>query len=154
MKDLRLVFWAVVGLYIATVLQMSVAPRVSIFGIGPHFPLLFTAVFSLKSSRLGTTAIGFFAGLCEGALAGVNMAHYVISRTVAAFFGGSAQGLGFQPATSTAAFVAVAVTFVAQLMLTFLAPAGGFGRMLGDTIGSAIVNGALAVPLFALLKKL
>lgn len=147
-------FWGAVGLYLSVVLQLAVAPRISFFGIGPDFPLLFTAVFSLRTSRLGTVTLGFFAGLCEGALAGVNLAHYVISRTVAAFLGGSAQGMGMQPASSTAAFVAAAVAFFAQLLLTFLAPSGGFGRMLGDTIGSAIVNGLLAVPLYALLKKL
>jgi hypothetical protein len=46
------------------------------------------------------------------------------------------------------------LTIVAQLILMFFAPPPGIASFLGATIGSAMVNGVLAVPVHALLRRI
>ncbi len=154
MKGFKVGLTALIGLYLASALQQSFAPRFAIFGIMPDVPLAFVAVFSLLASRLASTVVGFFAGAMQGALAGVNLTHYVISRTLAGFFGGSSAAMGLQPNVAVAALMTAVLTVASQILLFFLAPPGGIGRFLGDTIGAAMYNGVLAIPVYALLSKI
>jgi len=154
MRAWRYWFVAIVGPYIAAAFQQGLAPRFTFVGIVPDFLLVFVAVFALFSSRPAATANGFFAGLLEGALAGVNLTHYVLSRTLAGFFGGAASAFNFQPNMGVAALMAAALTAISQVLLFFLAPPSGIGRFLGDTIGAAMYNGVLAIPVYALLRRI
>ena len=54
-------------LYIAAVLQASLAYRFSILGARPDFLLVSLAVLGMFSNRSGGMLIGFFAGLMMGA---------------------------------------------------------------------------------------
>lgn len=145
---------SIIAIYIAVALQASVAPRIAILGVVPDFGLMIVAVLSLFTSRPVATVSGFFTGAFEGALSGVNLTHYVISRTLVGFFGGSASSFGFQPNAAVAALVTAILTVASQLLLFFLAPPSGIGRFLGDTIGTAMYNGVLAIPVYALLRRI
>lgn len=146
--------WVVVAVcfYFAAALQ-PLAPRFALCGLSPDFLLVTLAVFLHFSSRRGGMVLGFAAGVLAGALPGANMAHYVISRTVAGFFGSWARALGVEEGRATAAASAFAITLIAQIVLMFLAPPARIGPFLGATIGSAVVNGVLAIPLYALVSR-
>lgn len=146
--------WVAAGLclYVAAALQ-PLTLRYALCGLHPDFLLVVLAVLLHFSTRRGGVVLGFVAGVVAGALPGANMAHYVISRTLAGFFGAWARALGFEEGPATAAASAFAITLIAQIALMFLAPPSRLGPFLGATIGSAVVNGVLAIPLYALVSR-
>jgi len=149
----RGVLVAAVCLYLAGALQ-PLAPRFGFWGMRPDFLLAALGPLSLLATRRGGLLLGFAAGVLGGALPGANMAHYVISRTVGGAFGAWVRSLGFEDGPAVSAATAFALTIVAQLVLMFLAPPARIGAFLGATIGSAVLNGLLAIPLFALLTRI
>ena len=89
----------------------------------------------------------------QGALAGANLTHYVISRCIAGFVASWSRRLRFEMTPITVAISVAAVTVVAQIALMFIAAPTGIFGFLGDTIGSAMYNGVIAIPVYALLKR-
>jgi rod shape-determining protein MreD len=153
-KGVQAPLTGIIGTYLAIVLQQALAPRLSLFGIAPDFGLVFVVVFGLLASRISGTVVGFAVGAMEGAIAGVNLTHYVISRVLAGFCAGSTASFGLQPNAAVAAAATAVITGAAQILLFFLAPPSGIGRFLGDTIGAAMYNGVLAIPVYALLRRI
>lgn len=147
--------WAIalVTLWIAAGLQAGLAPYLTLLGAAPDFPLIVLSVLCLFASRTAATVLGFFTGLLYGALAGANLAHYVISRTITGFGAGWANAIGFEPNLWVSAAAAAIGTLVSQFLLLLLAPPASIPAYLGDTIGSAMVNGVLAMPVYALLNR-
>lgn len=154
MRGVRIPLTAILGTYLAVCIQQSLASRISLFGVVPDFGLVFVTVFALLTERVSATFVGFSVGAMEGALAGVNLTHYVISRSLAGFFGGSSSAFGLQPNPGVAAIATAVLTGASQILLFFLAPPSGIGRFLGDTIGAAMYNGVLAIPVYALLRRI
>lgn len=152
MSTKRLAVTSVLGLWIAVVLQQSMASRVAIFGVRPDFLILFLAPISLMTSRMGGATLGFFAGLLEGAASGVSMAHYIASRAIAGFLGSWSRAIGMHINWGVASITTVILTVVSRLIFMFLAAPTGVLRFLGDTIGSALYNGVLAIPVYMLLQ--
>ena len=152
MNGLKGVLVAAICLYGAGSLQ-PLAPRLALCGVRPDFMLIVLGPLCLLASRLVGTLLGFAAGVIAGSLSGANMAHYVISRTVGGFFVSSARSLGLADSTATVAFTTVALTLIAQLVLMFLAPPARIMGFLADTMGSAVLNGVLAIPIHFLLSK-
>lgn len=144
---------ALSGLWLAAGLQAGLAPYLTVLGAAPDFPLIVLTVVCLFASRTAATCLGFLAGLLYGAVAGANLAHYVISRTVTGFGAGWANAIGFEPNVWVAGLAAAVGTLVSQLLLLLLAPPASIPAYLGDTIGSAMVNGVLAMPVYALLNR-
>ena len=120
-------------LYLAAVLQQAAAPRWSIFGATPD---------------------GFFFGLVQGCLPTANVTHYVVSRTLAGYGIAKANSLRLNPSLGLAFGTAAVATIVAQVIWMFIAAPPDIGGFLGDTIVSAMYNGVLAMPLYALLKRI
>lgn len=154
MKGFKGFIVAAVGLYVAGALQQALSPRMSIFGVEPEFMLIFLSCACLFMRRSGGTVLGFFTGVVQGALVGVNLMHFVISRTVTGFLAGWSSDWGYQPNSFVAAFVTAVLTIFSQLLLMFLAPPAGIARYLADTMGTAVYNGVLAVPVYALLRRI
>jgi rod shape-determining protein MreD len=152
MNRTPLILTSIVGLWIAVILQQSIAVRLSIFGARPDFLLLFIVPLSLLTSRPGGTLLGFFAGLLQGATTGVFMAQYVASRTIAGFMASWSRGFGMHVNWGVACVTTIILTIVARLIYMFLAAPPGVMRFLGDTIGSAMYNGVLAIPVYMLLQ--
>ena len=149
-------FWlvAVPTLWIAGALQMALAPRMALPGAPPDFPLVALTALALLSERRAGTAAGFAAGLLQGVLAGANLAAYAISRTLLGFGLGWVRFAGLVPNAVVAGLAAAVGTLLAQSMLMFAAHRGPVIPFLAGTLGAAMIDGALAMPLYALLRRL
>lgn len=141
-------------LWLSAGLNMGLAGKIEILGSGPDFLLLSLAVLTCFTSRLGGAVLGFACGVFYGSLAGANLAQYAISRTLVGFASGWFNDLGFERNWYMVALRAASVVLTAQALLMLSAPPADLPGFLGDTIGSAMYNGVLAVPYFALLRSL
>lgn len=142
-----LVMWA------AAVLERGVAPHLAILGVTPDFLLLVTTVSGLMMSRPAGAVTGFAAGLIQGALIGANLSHYVVSRALAGFFAAWIRQLRFDNNAIVIALTTAALTVFAEIAFMLTAGPKGIAGFLGDTMGTAIYNGVLAIPVYALLKR-
>ena len=153
MNGLKGALVAAICLFGAGALQ-PLAPRLALCGVRPDYMLIVLGPLCLLASRRGGTLLGFFAGVIAGSLSGANMAHYVISRTVGGFFVSSSRSMGLSEGPATVALTTFALTIVAQLVLMFLAPPARIMGFLGATMGTAVLNGVLAVFVHFLLSKI
>ncbi|MEZ5163854.1 MAG: hypothetical protein R2688_08925 [Fimbriimonadaceae bacterium] len=86
-----------------------------------------------------------------GGISGATLTHYILSRTVVGYALGMTSQM--EPGIRAAAGLVAAGTLVGQLILMFLAPPSGIGVFLKVTILEALLNGAIAIPIFALLRR-
>ncbi|HRF58299.1 MAG TPA: hypothetical protein PLH94_00130 [Fimbriimonadaceae bacterium] len=150
---LRVVVCAL-GFWIMATLEQALAPKLSVFGCPPDFLMVMGASIALLSTPLGGAWAGFFSGLLQGALAGANLTAYVISRILPAFGIAWMSDLDIRIAPTVAGLIVAATTLVSQLLLMFLAPPPQILPFLGATIGTAMYNGVLAIPVYSLLRRL
>ena len=144
---------AILLLWVAGGLQQAVAFQVSVGGAGPDFLLVAIVSLSLFSLRRNGAGVGFIGGVLHGAIAGGHMAAYAITRTLVGFCVGWFTGMEFEGNTAVACIVTATATLVSQLTFLLMNPHGAILSALLATIGSAVYNGVLAIPLYALLKK-
>ncbi len=154
MKGAKGAFVAIVCLWVAAGCQQGLAQPLSIFGATPDFLLIAMATMGLFCSRQTSTVIGFFAGLLQGAIAGASLGSYVVTRTVSGFLVGWFNAMEMDANIVLAFIVVATTTLVAQFMLLFLTAPPGIGRFVLATIESAVYNGVLAMPFYALLQKI
>lgn len=142
-----------VALWIGAILQLACARHLGFFGAEPDFLIVVIACAGFCLDRTPATLTGFAGGLIQGALAGANLTHYVVSRCIAGFFASWSRKLRFEMTWITVAIFVASVTVVGQIALMFIAAPAGIAGFLGDTIGSAIYNGVIAMPVYGLLKR-
>ena len=149
-------FWlvALATLWLAGAFQESVASRMTLSGGSPDFPLIALAALALLGERKAGTVCGFAAGLIRGVLAGTNLAAYAVTRTLLGFILGWVRFAGLIPNASVAGLSALVGTILAQGLLMFAVHRGPVLPFLGGTLYSAMINAALAMPLYALLRHL
>ncbi|MFZ4506822.1 MAG: hypothetical protein ACOYON_03895 [Fimbriimonas sp.] len=145
---------AVGGLWISAGLEDALAPPLAIYGVSPDFLLIFLACLSPIGSRMQGASVGFAAGALQGALAGANLMHYAISRSVTGLLAAWSSEMRLQANPLLGLFTTMLVTVIARLLFLFLAPSPNLLGYLGATIGSATYNGVLAVPLYWLLNRI
>jgi len=144
---------AIVLLWIAGGSQESLAYQLSIASATPDYLLVVVTVLSLFGNRRSGAIVGFIGGLLSGAIAGGHMAAYTVTRTLIGFLIGWLNGLEFEGNFAVAFVVTSSATLCVQLTFFFMNPRGAILPALLATIGSAMYNGVLAMPLYALLKK-
>lgn len=142
------------ALWAGAVLQLAWARHLGIYGAQPDFLLVVVSCSGFCLDRTPGTLVGFGAGVFHGALAGANLTHYVISRCVAGFVASWSRNLRFEMTPLTVAIFVACVTVVAQITLMFIAAPSGIAGFLGDTIGSAVYNGVIAIPVYALFRRI
>lgn len=153
MKGMRGIAVCALTLFVAAVLQQSLAYRVSFLGARPEFMLVALAVLGMFNGRPGGMVIGFFDGLIVGAASGANLQHYIVSRVIVGLALGWTSSAELPRSVPSAGGVACAATVGAQIVLMFFAPPHSIGAFVADTIRTAVYNGVLAIPVYALLKK-
>ncbi len=145
---------AVVCLWLAAGCQQGLPDRIAVMGARPDFLLLALGVLGLRMRRTDALLLGFLCGLIQGGLSGSQMTIYVFSRTVAGLVVGWLGSLEVESHAVVTCAAVVVVTIVAQLSVMFMAPPASITAYLLATIGSAMYNGVLAVPFYALQNKL
>jgi rod shape-determining protein MreD len=144
---------AVFCLWVAAGCQQTVAPKVAIAGTTPDLMLVVVGCLALFGNRMSGAFLGFGAGVLQGALAGANLGAYAVSRTISGFLAGWFTALEFESNAAVAFFSVAIATLLGQLLLMFGAPPSQIPGFLLATIGAAMYNGVLAMPLFVLLKR-
>jgi rod shape-determining protein MreD len=134
-------------------MQQTLPERLAILGAKPDFLLLFTSLVALTTTRPKAALTGAAAGVVHGALAGVSLAAYVSSRAVAGFCAAWSKTLRYEVSLGTVAAITFAATMFADIVWLLIAPQAGIGAFLGATIGTAVYNGFLAIPVYALLRR-
>jgi rod shape-determining protein MreD len=120
----------------------------------PDFLLIVLACAGLYCERRNATLLGFGSGLLQGVIAGANMTLYIASRAVAGFLLGCFNTLDVEVNGVLSVINAVILTLIAQLLLLFLgAHHGPLMPYLGGTLVSAVYNGVIALPVYALLNR-
>lgn len=147
------IFGIAFSLWVAGGLQQTLAPRIAVFGASPDFLLVLLAGGSLLLNRAQGSWLGFGCGLIHGALAGANLTHYVISRTMGGFLAGWSRTTTLEPNIGLAAGTAFFLTLFSQVLFMFLAPPREIGPYLGATMIAAVYNGVLVLPVYLLLKR-
>lgn len=142
------------GLWLAGCLEQALPHRLAIFGAEPDFLLVYLAGICPYLSRTGATWTGFAAGAMHGALAGANMTHYVVSRTITSALLSWQKEMRLSASIWIAALTGFCATLAAQVLLMFLAAPHGILSFLGATIGSALYNGVLAIPLYLASERI
>jgi hypothetical protein len=82
------------------------------------------------------------------------LAHYIASLTVAGFLGSWSRAIGLHVNWGVAAVTTLILTIVARLFWMFLAGPHEPLKFLEDTIGTAMYNGVLAIPVYMLLQRI
>lgn len=154
MSARRFAIVAAVSIWIAAALQQTISYRISIGNARPDFFLIVLAPLALWTNRKGGTILGFCCGVVHGAIAGANLTAYAVSRAFGGFVVSWSRQIGFETNTFVVAINAFALTVFSQLVLMFLAAPAGVLSFLGDTIGSALYNGVLAIPVYLLLRRI
>ena len=144
---------AILLLWIAGAFQQAVAFQISLGGVGPDFLLVVVVCAGLFASRRNGAILGFLAGVIHGAIAGGHIAAYVVTRTLVGFVVGWFTGMEFEGNMAVGFIVTAAATLATQLTFLLLNPRGAILASVLATIGSAMYNGVLAMPLYALLNK-
>ena len=154
MKGIGGFLLGIAALWLAGVFQMSIAPRMEIAHGTPDFLVVILACLGVYSNRRGATLLGFGAGLIQGVLAGANLTLYVVSRTVAGFLLGWFNALDVEVNAILCLVSTVIVTLFSQFVLLFLgAHHGPLTPYLEGTLVSAVYNGVIALPVYALLNR-
>lgn len=148
-------YWAaaIPTLWLAAVLQQAVAPRIAILGTAPDFLLAALTALALLGERRSGMLGGFLAGLLRGCLAGSSLTPYLIGRTIVGYGLGWVRSAGLIPNAAVAGAAGFVATLVSQGVLMMLAHRGPLVPFLTGTLITAAINGALAMPLYALLRR-
>lgn len=153
MTGIGYAIFCIVCMLISAILQYGVAPSMSIGLLSPDFLLVTSSVLCL-TVRPGTGAgTGFLAGLIQGALAGANITHYVVSRAVSGFLLSWSRDSGLEFGTAATSIAVMIATVGARLIFMFFAAPPDIGAFLQATILMALYNGVIAVPTSILLYR-
>jgi len=153
MKGVKGWIIAALLLWFAGACQQAVAFQVSFAGVGPDFLLIVLVSCGLFADRRNGAVLGFLSGVIHGAVAGGHLGTYAVTQTVTGFLIGWFNSMEFEGNIAVAFIVGAAATICTQIASLLLSPHGAILASLLATIGSAMYNGVLAMPLYALLKK-
>jgi len=151
MKATTYIFAVLIGLFVAGVLQAS-DRWFTVFGARPLFILVFVACMGMVNRPAWGAGAGFLAGIVEGSLAGANLTQYVTSRALTGFCVAWVRSTDLQFGVILAAIGTLLSTLGANAILMIFAPPADIGSFIRATIFSAMYNGVLAMPLFAVLQ--
>jgi rod shape-determining protein MreD len=153
MNQGRLLAISIIGLWLAAILQQALSPHLSIFGARPDFILVLVSPLSIFVPRNKGAALGFAGGVLQGAIAGGHLAASAISKAVAGFMGSWSRKIELERNFIVVFVTTFVVSLIAGLVWMFVAAPKGIAVYLGDTIGSAMYNGVLAIPVYMLLER-
>lgn len=152
MKQPLPIVTAILLMLLAVLFDTTLTPRFELLGGGIDAIVIVVVSFGLLSRPAAGALLGFFAGFLYGGIAGVSLAHYIFSLSIVGYLAGVASSWEPTPRTGML-FVAIG-TVVFRLILMFTSPQSEIGSLIQATIMSALYNGVLAWPVYALLRRM
>ncbi|MFM9872136.1 MAG: hypothetical protein ACKVQS_01570 [Fimbriimonadaceae bacterium] len=152
MKQPFPVLGAIFLIAIATILQAGIFDRYLFFGAQLNLPVVTLLTFALISRPSAAGGLGMLSGIISGGLSGATLMHYCLSRVLAGYLVGTQSKN--EPEMWTAVFWVVGGSLISQAVLILLAPPNPLLPAVGATILSAVYNGVVAIPMFALVARL
>jgi rod shape-determining protein MreD len=154
MTPARHIFLVAAFLLLAAVLQGRVAHAIEIRAAEPDLVLV---VLTCGGTLLGGEAaiiLGFWAGLLTAALFPDTIGSYLASRTIAGAFAGWLQGSVIRDSIAVPPLASLATVFVAECTYALMTPTHDLHVWLVVRGGEMLYNALLAVPVYALLRRL
>lgn len=152
MKQPVPIITAILLLLFATVIQQGILNRYLILGAQVELTLVVVLSFALISRPAAGGALGLLSGILTGGLSGASLTYYALSRVVGGYFLGTRSD-SEPDYRAGAAWIAVG-TLICRLIMILLAPPPAVLPALGATILTAVYNGVVALPVFAVVQRL
>ncbi|HWP31041.1 MAG TPA: hypothetical protein VNK96_04855 [Fimbriimonadales bacterium] len=149
---ISLIVTSAIWLIVAAGMQGALSERITIGWGKPDFLLVSAVILSIHRSTEGSAVTGFFAGLFHSALINDRLAALTISRMLACVISERLYAGFLGTGGVTAVIVSVIATFVAGLIYLFIGVPQNIWSYFADTIGSAIYNGAVAIPIYGIYR--
>ena len=134
--------------------QHSVLFRWTFLGAQPDLLALLALGVALRSGPAVGASAGFFCGALRGWAAGAGLTAAAASLALVGFAAGYLSRFEVKPTSLVIGALVAVGTLVARFLALLVAPPSDIPSYLTATIGSAIMNGVLAVPLDAVWKRL
>lgn len=152
MKQPFPVIAAILFLALATILQSGVFDRYVLLGAQINLPVVVVLCFALISRPSAAGGLGLLSGILTGGISGATLMHYALSRVLAGYAVGTQSKN--EPDGRWAIVWVVVGSLISQSVLILLAPPKPLLPAVGATILSAVYNGVVAIPVFALVVRL
>ena len=140
-------------LILATAIQITLAPKLVVFGASPDFVLLAIAWLTIHLSAEQASVVGFIGGVLQGGVADAKMAAYVVSRVLAgvtsAIVGKST--LAATPLTVLAS--GFASSAVGSVLFLLFGAQPNFWASVWSALGTTIYNTIIFGTVSALISK-
>jgi len=148
----------IAGVALAAILFQVLVPRISGFFSYVEMPLLITVYFTLmRRSQIAGVAVGAFVGLAQDAVSQNQLGIFGITKTLAGYLAASLSQRFDVDNPAVRGILGALFFALHQLFLWFLRQIV-LGQVADlaplQVLLAAILNGLLAIPLFALLDKL
>lgn len=149
--------WTAGLLFLFGVFDIGLAPWLSfrLFNgdvSSPQFLLTYALVASLILTPRQAIVVGFFSGALIGWAAGANFIGYTVSRMVTCTMMSYLDHFNIDTSYLLVGVQIAAGTFVAGLIYMIVAPPSAILPFVAATMGSALCNAVLALPMLALLR--
>lgn len=142
-----------VALYVAAAAQQSLA-HWTLLGLSLDYLLLALSVACLYVQPVPGAVIGFADGFLHASISGTNMWQHVLTRTLVGYAVSRLASSGIDRNWLAALLSGIAVVLLARVGFLFLAPPSQIAPFLGDTLGTAVYNGVIAIPLCVCLNRI
>lgn len=139
---------------VCVALQFSVVNHLGVHGVGPDLPLVATLVIGLFSGPRAGMALGFSAGVIEGALLGYPIFVRAAAKTITGYLAGSIGRRVFPENLLVVMAVCATLTLVQQAFFAVASHAAGDWATVSDALGRAVYNGIVALVMGAALRPL
>lgn len=153
MSTIRPYVALVLAFWLAAALQQSLGHRLLLAGGSFDFLLVVALSASVMCRPVVAAVLGFVAGVLLGGVTGSDTANFVVSRTLVAYAAGYVSLLDLEVRPWYVALVVIAGTVVSMVLMMIPAPPPEVWPYLRYTIVSAVYNGVLAIPVYAVLRR-
>lgn len=144
----------IVILYLAAAVCDQAASSGQLFGAAGPDCLTVVALCVAVISRPAVGALaGFISGVLSGAIIGANMAHWIVTRTLAGFGVSLGIRLKVEAGAVTAALAVFFGVLACRIGYLLLVSPPDLGPLLLQSIISSVISGLLALPVYALLSR-
>lgn len=140
-------------LFIGALLQVAIGSQVGLRHAAPNIALTSLACACLFVDSGAAAAFGFTTGLIEASWTSVYIGTFLVSRTFTGFLIGLLEDRVFRDSIPLAIVTVVLATGVAGILFFAFAPQPHADRWFISLLGTAIYNALLAIPIYALMRK-